>query len=153
MPKALWTTEQAKAFGAIGGQTTKLKAELKRKLKTANTSEQADDFQVRRLLRVRKQLNLLDDAIELELKDPRKADGQRVSWLATASQRLSDQEFAHSGRSKPGNLRPTTRGPVKSTMVVPGGQNAPPSAAPEPAPDPPVTPTPSPSDPGAQSPG
>jgi hypothetical protein len=58
-----------------------------------------------RLTRVRGQLELVDEAIDSELRK-RCPDAQRLDRFAAASMRLSDQEFALAGRPKPGNRRP-----------------------------------------------
>ena len=105
------------------------------------TETVADDFLALRLLRVRKQLALVDSALEEEAAKGAKCDGQRVDRLAAASMRLSDQEFALSNRPKPGNRRPgPERGPKAQSGAFWGVNPAQQTASP-PAPAQPETPT------------
>ena len=67
-----------------------------------------DGFTVKRLARVRAILERLDRMAA------RVKDAQELAWLATASARLSDQEFDLSGRPKPGHRRP---GPERAPRV------------------------------------
>lgn len=60
----------------------------------------ADDYLKDRLACVREQLARIDARML------RCGNAQEMAWLASASQRLSDQEFALAGRPKPGNLKP-----------------------------------------------
>ena len=69
----------------------------------------ADQFQSRRLARVRAQLDLIDAAITLEA-GKHNSDGQRLNWLASAQERLAEQEGWLANRAKPGSLRPTGPG-------------------------------------------
>jgi hypothetical protein len=61
--------------------------------------QEADQYARERLARVRAQQDKIDAMILTE-RDPQKLDR-----LASASMRLSDQEFALAGRPKPGNLK------------------------------------------------
>ena len=61
---------------------------------------QRDEFQARRLKRVREQLDRVDDLMISE------DDPKRLKELADASARLSDQEFKLAGRPSPGSRRP-----------------------------------------------
>ncbi|MEI8375270.1 MAG: hypothetical protein WCJ35_20810 [Planctomycetota bacterium] len=109
---------------------------------TASPDAIPDDFTAQRLARVRKQLALVDSALEEEAAKGAKADGQRVDRLAAASMRLSDQEFALSNRPKPGNRRPgPERGPKSQGGAFWGSNPAQQTASP-PAPAQPETPTP-----------
>ena len=101
-----------------------------------------DVFLSARLVRVRKQLSLVDSALEEEAAKGSKCDGQRVDRLAAASMRLSDQEFALSNRPKPGNRRPgTERGPKSQSGAFWGSNPAQQTASP-PAQAQPEVPTP-----------
>ncbi len=72
-----------------------------------------DDFQARRLERIRAQLKLIDAAIEREASKSQ-PDGQKLSWLATASARLEVQEQKLSNRPGPGSRRPREDKPIRS---------------------------------------
>ena len=80
------------------------------------SSEAIDYFIVERLTGTREVLTLLQDRMLEEVKKP-DADGQRLSWLATASDKLNNQEFDLAGRSKPkpgqgrAQRRPRSHGP------------------------------------------
>ena len=105
------------------------------------TETVADDFLALRLLRVRKQLALVDSALEEEAAKGAKCDGQRVDRLAAASMRLSDQEFALSNRPKPGNRRPgPERGPKAQAGAFWGSNPAQQTPASPPTPAQPETP-------------
>jgi hypothetical protein len=68
----------------------------------APTVQPSDEFQSRRLKRVRDQLSRIDTELETcPLKD-----SKRLKELADASARLSDQEFKLAGRPSPGSRRP-----------------------------------------------
>lgn len=75
------------------------------------TAAQSDDFTNRRLLRVRKQLNMIDDAIDDELRKDDGPDGQRIDRLASASARLSEIERQLADRPLPGSRRPAPEKP------------------------------------------
>ena len=91
-----------------------------------------------RRARVRKQLNLVDRAIEREAgKD--EPDGQRLNWLASAQERLAEQERQLDNRPAPGTLRPPSQritrgnaGPLASPEIPDQPQVSP--ARVEPAP-------------------
>ena len=59
-----------------------------------------DEFTAKRLIRVRKQLERLDDMLEAE------QDTKRIKELSDATTRLAEQERQLSGRPLPGTLRP-----------------------------------------------
>mgnify|MGYP001613215445 CR=1 FL=1 len=61
-----------------------------------------------RLIRVRKQIDLLDTRIEEEIVKP-DCDGQRVDRLASAISRLSEIERQLANRPMPGSLRPVVQ--------------------------------------------
>lgn len=81
----------------------------------------ADRIASERLIRVRKQLAMVDTRIEEEAsKDgtrvtpnglPILCDGQLLNWLCSAQERLSEQERVLSGRPLPGTLKPTSKPP------------------------------------------
>ena len=91
---------------------------------------QRDDFQSRRLKRVRDQLSRIDTELESCDLD----DSKRLKELADASARLSDQEFKLAGRPSPGSMKPT--GPGKAITSRSHDDAAPwvPTIAPDPAP-------------------
>jgi hypothetical protein len=73
---------------------------------SAETGEQATSEYVRkRLVRVRRCLDLIDARVEEEAVK-RNADGQRLSWLSTAADKLAEQERKLAGRPEPARLRP-----------------------------------------------
>lgn len=78
------------------------------KAKVAN----CPSFTELRLMRVRKQLDRLDDMMFKE-KDPQKLDR-----LASAQARLSEQERILDGRPLPGSRRPRPEKPTKDTSTV-----------------------------------
>lgn len=86
------------------------------------------EYAALRLVRVRKQLDRIDDLLMAE-KDPAKLDR-----LAAASMRLSDQEFALANRPKPGQTRPAPDKPQRRGWLdavverPPGLEPAPPDA-------------------------
>ncbi len=108
MPKHLWTPDEARANALKGAEAWKAKALTIKQAKADNGKHQGqpidedspDSFSNTRLMRIRKQLCLLDTAIEAELSE-KAPDGQRVDRLAAASMRLNDQEFALANRPKP----------------------------------------------------
>lgn len=120
MPQHRWTPEEAKVYASQGQA-----ALVAKRLAFTHSSPQSrfrdppDTFIRKRLARVRRQVELVDQAIEGELRKP-DADGQRVDRLAAASMRLSDQEFALAGRSKPGNTRPGIAKPVRRSQEQSG---------------------------------
>lgn len=92
-----------------------------------------DDYQVRRLHRVRVQLDQLDEAITRETAKER-PDGQRLNWLAQAQDRLSEQERILAGRPLPGSRRPSPDRTPRNAQ--PSNLDALPSPSPSPAPVP-----------------
>lgn len=105
-------------------------------------TEPVDAFAVRRLTRVRAQLDRLD-ALMCEESDPK-----RLKELADASSRVSAQEFALAGRPLPGSRRPAPTGKLQAS--APPATSGPwiPAALPDPAPAPAPAPVPLP-DPAA----
>jgi hypothetical protein len=100
MPKRIWTPEEAKAFGAKGGKASGQARQPKPKELSNGNEVEPDSFLLQRLSRTRVALIHLEDRILEEASKP-DADGQRLSWLATASDKLNNQEFDLAGRSKP----------------------------------------------------
>lgn len=72
-----------------------------------------DRFQIRRLMRVRKQLDMVDSAVDEALKPG--GDLSNLKTLVDASWRLCEQEFALANRPKPANARPTQNRPAART--------------------------------------
>lgn len=85
-----WTPEQARAAS--------LKAVEAKRLSNDNHPKS-------RLIRVRKQLDLLDGLLESQAVKPT-LDAQCLDRLASALARLSEQERQLAGRPMPGSLRP-----------------------------------------------
>jgi hypothetical protein len=65
-------------------------------------------YVLKRRSRVRRQLNLVDRAIEIEASKD-EPDGQRLNWLASAQERLAEQERQLDNRPAPGTLRPPSQ--------------------------------------------
>lgn len=97
----------------------------------------SSQYQVRRLMRTRKQLDLIDARLEAELLKA-DLDAQLIDRLAAASMRLSDQEFALAGRAKPALAKvmpqqsrratrtpPTPVSPTQGTTEQPGPSGGP----------------------------
>lgn len=74
------------------------------------------DFPAQMLVRLRAQLRKLAVITDMELNKLGKADAQRLSWLATATERWWGVEFSLAGRPKPANYRTTP--PAKSPDAV-----------------------------------
>jgi hypothetical protein len=68
--------------------------------------EAAGAYAVRRLSRVRVQLDLVDKRIE-ELAKEAAVDGQLLNWLCAAQERLAEQERVLDNRPLPGSRRPS----------------------------------------------
>jgi hypothetical protein len=73
------------------------------------TDEAAGSYEIKRLARVRKQLDLVDKAFETEATKAT-PDGQRLNWLAQAQERLAVQERVLDNRPLPGSRRPRDPG-------------------------------------------
>jgi hypothetical protein len=90
-----------------------------------------------RRARVRKQLNLVDRAIEREASKD-EPDGQRLNWLASAQERLAEQERQLDNRPAPGTLRPPsqriTRGAALAAPEIPDQPQVSPARAVSPQP-------------------
>ena len=94
--------------------------------------EAAGSYEIKRLARVRKQLDLVDKAFEAEATKAT-PDGQRLNWLAQAQERLAEQERVLDNRPLPGSRRP--RDPASRRASLPSYLDAlpwPTLAAPEP---------------------
>lgn len=77
-----------------------------------------DSFLLRRLNRVRIQLDLIDKAIERE-GGKQCVDAQRLNWFCSAQERLAEQERVMAGRPLPGSRRPREdRGPRSGSWSV-----------------------------------
>lgn len=76
-----------------------------------------DPYVVKRLARVRHQLDDIDTAIARESGSP-EPDGRRLCWLAQAQERLAEQERVLAGRPLPGSRRPTSDKPPPAPMTA-----------------------------------
>ena len=83
-----------------------------------------DDYLVRRLARVRDQLDKLDAMMTTE------DDPQRIDRLASAQLRLSEQERVLAGRPLPGSRRPGPQRQARATEDVEPGRPANPTSQP-----------------------
>jgi len=84
---------------------------------TAQQPAQDDGYTACRLARIRAQLDLVDARITEEA-DRKTADGQRLNWLASAQERLAEQERILAGRPLPGSRRPLPDRPDRSTRGI-----------------------------------
>ena len=108
---ALFTAETARAAAAASVASRRAAAQrippptiftVQPATTIATTIPALDEFQARRLMRVRSQLSRIDTELETcSLKD-----SKRLKELTDASARLSDQEFKLAGRPSPGSRRP-----------------------------------------------
>lgn len=71
----------------------------------AQAAGSTDDYQAKRLVRVRAQLDTLDARLEAELRAA-KPDSRRIKDICDAQTRLAEQERQLSGRPLPGSRRP-----------------------------------------------
>ena len=108
MPRHYWTVEEARAMGRRSAEFRALRKANPPQptpliIPTDGDSSVAPplEYSAVRLSRVRQQLDRVDMMLLAE-KDP-----QKLERLASASIKLSDQEFALAGRFKPGNLKPS----------------------------------------------
>lgn len=125
MPAHLFTKENAREMNVKGNAAKRAKKEARMHLEekmailTAKIHEMtvnSERINAQRLIRVRKQLDLVDSRIEEEAckqggidKDGKPmpaCDGQLLNWLCSAQERLAEQERQLSGRPLPGTLRP-----------------------------------------------
>lgn len=72
-----------------------------------------DDYMLRRLTRVRGQLDRLDEMMRTEM------DPQKLDRIASAQAKLAEQERQLAGRPLPGSLRPTGKQSAASMIEVP----------------------------------
>lgn len=109
-PAHWFTRENARELQEKGLAARKENARNRRLL-------QSDTYRTDRLLRVRKQLERIDQLIESE------SDARTLDRLASAQARLSAQEFALAGRPMPGAFRPVKERAKKesSGSLVPLG--------------------------------
>jgi len=108
----LFTTANAKEMSARGNAAKVLAKQRREELiATANAIPilpPDEDFRIRRLVRVRKQLAKLDDMIEAE------SEPQKLDRLASAQARLAKQEQELAGRPLPGSRRPGKEKPART---------------------------------------
>ena len=116
-PKGFFTKENACHYAALGQAARRLVSNLKHA--EANSQQPTglspallNDFQSRRLVRVRAQL----DRIDYMLITAR--DSKRIKELTDASTRLSEQERILAGRPLPGTKRPPAEGARRSREVT-----------------------------------
>lgn len=109
MPAPLFTKANAREMSARGNAArwSRTRPEQASNAIEANeaTRVPSDDYRQRRLLRVRKQLDLVDEQIKAQA-ERRIPDGQTLNWLCAAQARLDEQERSLSNRPLPGTLRP-----------------------------------------------
>ena len=82
----------------------------------------ADDYQAKRLVRVRGQLDTLDARLEAELRAA-KPDSRAIREITEAQNRLSEQERILAGRPLPGSRKPAPdraqrQAPTVTSFVV-----------------------------------
>lgn len=112
-PRHKWTPDEARAAALKGHEARRMRliestATSKSVQEQQPENKPPDDYLLRRLARVRHQLDLIDEAIRTELKSDT-PNGQRLNWLCSAQERLSEQERQLAGRPLPGSLRPTAK--------------------------------------------
>lgn len=95
------TSANARQLSALGHAAKAKLLALAREMPPDAISSQ---YQLRRLARARKQLDMIDARLEQELGRS-DLDAQLIDRLAAASMRLSDQEFALANRPKPAQAR------------------------------------------------
>jgi hypothetical protein len=98
MPR--FTRDTAKTASALGNQIRWSRFH-EAKEKAIPEPEPPDDYQNRRLFRVRKQLDRIDKMMMTE------CDPQKLDRLASAQSRLADQERIIRGEPLPGSRRPS----------------------------------------------
>lgn len=105
-----FTKENAREMGRRGGIARKRYVQLALERQTAErlAIERAaenplppEQYLQTRIARIRAQLDRLDEML-LDETDP-----QKLSWLATCTAKLSEQERILAGRPNPGHLRPS----------------------------------------------
>lgn len=78
-----------------------------------NEANEAEKFRIKRLVRVREELDSLDKMMA------NSTDAKEKFALANASSKLQEQEGWLANRAKPGNLKPTTPKAPKSRQSAP----------------------------------
>jgi hypothetical protein len=96
-------SQMAAKGNAIKWSADSRAAKFAQKRAAENARDDDDTYQEKRKLRVRAQLDLIDRRLLVE-RDPAKIDR-----LASATARLSDQEFDLTGRVRPGTFKPRSR--------------------------------------------
>src|SRR5262249_13188999 len=112
MPRILFTRDNAREMAARSNAVQRQRRHERQLVASPPcTAVQGDDeYVLKRLARVRAQLDRIDRMIQSET-DPAKLDR-----LAAASMRLSDQECAVADRPKPCNRKPSPR---RAAQVLP----------------------------------
>jgi hypothetical protein len=137
MPAPYFTKQNAREMNARSQAARKARAIRDRKSALLLTlvpsidrpPTELDPYVLARLARVRSQLSRIDELIERE-RDPNK-----LERLASASMKLSDQEFALAGRPKPGFLHHKAAEPPKRPAAWRMAGAPTPELAPVPLPD------------------
>lgn len=113
------TAENAAELGRASQAAQRAKKELKlaEMLDPVAEQEAADKYRKLRLLRVRKQLDLIDEKIFQELSD--NTDASKLDRLASAVLRVNEQERQLSNRSLPPTLKANQDKPRKPRDVAP----------------------------------
>jgi len=97
--------------------TASVLAEKARLADPAEKQKQAEMFQEKRLVRVRKQLETIDGLIEAEMLGG--GDAAKLDRYASAASRLEEQERRLSNRSLPPTLKASAVKPKRSSSSVP----------------------------------
>jgi len=133
----MFTAENARAMGAKG-LVARLENKVKRQAMLIEAEKQIDKalelgvFTQDRLLRVRKQLSMLDERIQAEI-DKARPDGQLLDRMVSAQSRLAEQERQLAGRPLPGSLKPSSRPPKpvkQAPTILPDPATVSPTVAP-----------------------
>lgn len=127
--RSLFTPEKARAAALKRYENERVRLlELEQGMAAVcqDTAQKPDDYMLRRLTRVRGQLDRLDVMMQTE------TDPQKLDRLASAQAKLAEQERQLAGRPLPGSLRPSNR-PTAGGMI-----EQPQTSAPGPSSTPPV---------------
>ena len=112
----LFTTANAKEMSVRGNaakaDAKKRREELIAKANAIPSLPRDEDYRLKRLARVRTQLEKLDDMFDQE-RDPQKLDR-----LASAQARLAKQEQELAGRPLPGSRRPARERPARPSQTT-----------------------------------
>ena len=101
---ALFTSQNAREMAALSAEARR-RLPLDKSALPAQAVIPTDDYPIRRLSRVRAQLNTLDTRLEAELKRPN-PDTRKIKETVEAQVRLAEQERILAGRPTPGQRKP-----------------------------------------------